>query len=90
MDEFSQANVEMPIKGEQRPVLLMTPPSKVEFPAIEISPTSILAFGVGVSQEVWLREGDGMTFDLSIRTFGRPEPVQVYFRYADPKHILED
>jgi len=90
MDGFSRASVDMSIKGEHRPVLLMPPPSKVVFPPIEIPPASILEFGVGVSQDAWLRDGDGMTFDLSIRTRGLPEPVQIYSRYADPKNILED
>ena len=90
MDGFSQASVDMSIKGEHRAVLLMVPPSKVVFPAIEIPPASILEFGLGVSQDVWLRDGDGMTFDLSIRTSEVPELVQIYFRYADPKNVLED
>ena len=66
IDEFSQVSVDMPIKGEHRPVLLMAPPAKVEFPKIEIPPASNLEFGVGVSQDAWLRDGDGMTFELSI------------------------
>ena len=90
MDGLSQASVDMAIKGEHRPVLLMASPTKVDFPPIKIPPASVLEFGVGVHQDTWLLDGDGMTFELSIRTPGIPEPVQVYSRHADPKNVLED
>lgn len=90
MEEYSQASVDMLIKGEQRSVLLMEPPSVEVFPPIKIPPASILKFGVGVSQDAWLRDGDGMTFELSITSAELPQPVQIYSRYADPKNILED
>ena len=90
LDASSQASVDMSIKGEHRPVMLMVPPSTVVSPKIEIPPASVLEFGVGVSQDAWLRDGDGMSFDLSIRTPELPEPVQIYTRDVDPKNILED
>lgn len=102
MDEFPRAKVEtrfnkknvdqrdISIKGERRPVLLMAPPSKVTFPPITIPHACNLGFGVGVTEDAWLREGDGMNFSVSVKTPDLSEPVQIYSRYVDPKNILGD
>ena len=90
MDQPSHVRLEMAVNGEQRPVLIATPPSQTVFSPVEIPSSTVLRFGVGVSQELWLREGDGMSFTLSIRTPERTEAVEIYSRYVDPKNILAD
>lgn len=90
LDHLSQARVEMSIKGESRWVLLMQSPGELTTAVTKVAANSQLHFGVGISQDVWLADGDGMTFSLSVRAPGGDVATEIFSRYIDAKHQLED
>ena len=77
---------------EQRDVIFMHPPSRAEFPPVQVYADSILAFAIAIQEEAWDKAGDGVEFSVQVKG---SDPVQkkvfsLYSRYIDPKHNIED
>ncbi|MFB0518110.1 MAG: sulfatase [Acidobacteriota bacterium] len=76
------------INDELRRIILAPPPSRIE-QEVRIPPKATLAFGYGVMQQAWKREGDGILFTIKgINKNG--EIHQLFTHYIDPKHNEDD
>ncbi len=78
------------VAGESRPVLFQHPDSSVTFQSLRLSRGAKLTFGIGVRQDVWDKEGDGVLFEIVVSNVESGEEETVYSRYIDPKSRPED
>ncbi|MFB0519449.1 MAG: sulfatase [Acidobacteriota bacterium] len=76
------------IENELRRVILSPPPSQIE-QEVRIPPRAMLAFGYGVMQQAWKREGDGILFTIK-GIDKKGETHQLFSHYIDPKHKKND
>jgi hypothetical protein len=80
------------VAGELRPVLFHHPNSDIIFHGLGIGSTATLELGIGINEDVWNKEGDGVLFEVIVSTSGNSQPAEetVYSRYLDPKNRPED
>ena len=77
------------IAGEIRPALLLHPAARVTFPAIQLPARALLTFRIGVDEQAWTKQGDGVEFSVFvIRSNGAS--VNVFSRRIDPNHNPDD
>ena len=77
---------------EQRDVIFMHPPSRAEFPPVQVYADSILTFAIGIQEEAWDKAGDGVEFSVQVRgaDSAQNKVFSLFSRYIDPKHNPED
>jgi hypothetical protein len=80
------------VSKEERRVIFMHPPSSAEFPPVQVYPDSVLTFAIGIQDEAWGKNGDGVEFKVHVRGAGSAQNKVfiLYSRYIDPKHNPED
>lgn len=76
------------ISGEERLAIFAHPESKISY-QVEWQGQASLAFGCGLSPEVWSPEkGWGVDFEIKVKSGGRE--ILAFSRLIDPKHCPED
>jgi arylsulfatase A-like enzyme len=80
------------IAQETRTVLYQHPNSDIIFHGLGIGSAATLELGIGINEDVWNKEGDGVLFEVIVSTSGNSQPAEetVYSRYLDPKNRPED
>lgn len=98
MDEFLAQNASkqsttfretlLRIGAEKRTALFMHPVNQAELTLALPNNPAKFDFGIGMDPRVWTGQitGDGVQFDITIKTSDNPTPVSIYNRYIDPKH----
>ncbi|MBW1854973.1 MAG: sulfatase, partial [Deltaproteobacteria bacterium] len=77
------------IGGKQREVLYEHPDSQVVFRNVPIHKNALLTFGIGINENAWGKDGDGVLFEIIIVDEDSQEH-SIYSRYIDPKNNQED
>jgi hypothetical protein len=77
------------VADETRGAILLHPTGNVDFPAVHLSSNAVLAFWIGVDNQVWDKAGDGVEFTVFVSRANGAR-TKVYSRYLDPKHNPDD
>lgn len=77
------------INGETRDAFLEHPDSLVTFKKVPIYRNARLSFGVGINDDAWDKEGDGVLFEI-ILTDEKSKRHTLYSQYLDPKNNSKD
>lgn len=87
-DERFVQKTQFSILGDVRPTLFEHPDSTVVFKDILIGADPRLVFAIGVAQDAWKSESDGVLFEIIITD--EKEGHCVYSRFIDPGHNPQD
>jgi hypothetical protein len=73
------------VDGEQREALFLHPPGSVAFPPVRASADAVLTFKIGLNEEAWSKDGDGVEFIVHVARANTAK-TKVFSRYVDPTH----
>ncbi len=89
-DFVSVREGEFRINNDLRSVLLEHPNSEVIFKEVAILDNDAkLIFGIGINEEAWHKQGDGVLFEVSVIDEGG-QKEKLFTKYINPKAKLED
>ena len=80
---------EFTINKEKRAILWEHPTAEVRFDSVSIPQSAVLQFGIGISPEAWDKEGDGVTFEVSVID-QKSAKTMIFSNYIDPKANSSD
>ena len=77
------------VNEQVRPGLFLHPSGAVVFPPVRVSAESVLSFRIGMIDDAWEKEGDGVEFSVFVQRMSNAS-TKIFSRYIDPKHRTDD
>ena len=77
------------VDDEQRDALFLHAPGVVVFPPVHATADALLTFKIGLDEQAWSRDGDGVEFIVHVARANAGR-TRLFSRYVDPAHVPAD